>query len=164
MGVLLTMKSVHLSYNISVYKANIAREKQSHQLSHKDETIQVTCLVNCSVDVRAGRWWRICRGESRPLNTNATEECLAYHTESIKQICVDVRSSNANSHASQAIMVWPCLSSWYVAEGHTTRNSQGNVSVITAAQSCSSFSPTHGGIARLSTPRATVCKFHAHRN
>ena len=41
---------------------------------------------------------------------------------------------------------------------------QGNVSVVAAAQSCSSFLPIRGGIARLSRPRAIVCKFSAHRN
>ena len=41
---------------------------------------------------------------------------------------------------------------------------RGNVSVVSAAQSCSSFSPTRGGMARLSRPRATVCRFPAHRN
>ena len=40
---------------------------------------------HCSVDARAGRWRRIWRSESRPLKTNATGECLAYHTESINQ-------------------------------------------------------------------------------
>ena len=42
--------------------------------------------------------------------------------------------------------------------------SRGNVSVVAASQSCSSFLSTRGGMARLSWPRATVCKFHAQRN
>ena len=40
---------------------------------------------------------------------------------------------------------------------------RGNVSVVgAAAQSRSSFLPTRGGMARLSRPRATVCKFTDH--
>ena len=66
----------------------------------------------------------------QPFETNATEECLAYHTESIKQtnkrICVATgryprRTSGAitvNRKASQAIMVRPSLSSWYVAKDY----------------------------------------------
>ena len=41
---------------------------------------------------------------------------------------------------------------------------QGNVSVVAGAQSCFSFLPTSGGMARLSLPRAIVCKFPAHIN
>ena len=41
---------------------------------------------------------------------------------------------------------------------------RGNVSVVAAAQSCYSFLPTRGGMARLSKPRASVCKFPAHGN
>ena len=39
----------------------------------------------CIADVRAGRWRRIERSKSRPLKTNATGECLAYHAESMKE-------------------------------------------------------------------------------
>ena len=71
----------------------------------------------CSMDVRAGRWRRIWRGESRLLKTNATEECLAYCTGSIKQILwqqVDILAGCQRSlyyQASQAIniMVRPRL-------------------------------------------------------
>ena len=41
---------------------------------------------------------------------------------------------------------------------------QGNVSVVAAAQSCSSLLPSRGRMARLSRPSATACKFPAHRN
>ena len=41
---------------------------------------------------------------------------------------------------------------------------QGNVSVVAGAQSCFSFLPTSGGMARLSRPRAIVCKFPTHIN
>ena len=41
---------------------------------------------------------------------------------------------------------------------------QGNVSVVAAAQSCSSFLPTRRRMARLSRPRACVCKFPAQWN
>ena len=39
----------------------------------------------CSRDVRAGRWLRILRDESKPLKVNATGWCLAYHTETVKR-------------------------------------------------------------------------------
>ena len=41
---------------------------------------------------------------------------------------------------------------------------RGSLSVVAATRSCSSFLPTHRGIARLSRPRATVCRFHTHKN
>ena len=41
---------------------------------------------------------------------------------------------------------------------------RGNVSVVAAAQSCSSFLPARGGMTRLSRPRAPVCKFVDHWN
>ena len=39
-----------------------------------------------------------------------------------------------------------------------------NVSAAASAQSCSLFLPTLGGMARLTRPRAIVCKFPVHRN
>ena len=41
---------------------------------------------------------------------------------------------------------------------------RGSVSVVATAQSCSSLLPTRGLVARLSRPRAAVCKFPAHKN
>ena len=61
-----------------------------------------------------------CRGECRPFKTNATEECLAYHTESMKQTNMcgnrpislpDVRNSCCRPSAS-VVMIR------YRAEGH----------------------------------------------
>ena len=40
----------------------------------------------CSLDVRAVRWLRIWRDESKPFKTNAAGGCLAYHTKNTKQI------------------------------------------------------------------------------
>ena len=40
------------------------------------------------MDVRAGCWRLIWKGGSRPLKTNGTEGCLAYHAESIERITV----------------------------------------------------------------------------
>ena len=37
------------------------------------------------MDMRAGRWWRSWRGESRLLKTNATGGSVAYHTENTTQ-------------------------------------------------------------------------------
>ena len=39
----------------------------------------------CSIDVRAGHLLQIWRDEYKPLKTNATGGCLAYHTQNIKQ-------------------------------------------------------------------------------
>ena len=41
---------------------------------------------------------------------------------------------------------------------------RGNVSAVAAAESCSSFLPICRGMARLSRPRASVCKFPVQRN
>ena len=84
----------------------------------------------CSMDKRSGRYRRIWKGESRPFITNVTEECLAYHTVNIKQtnMCDNRSTSSLNvrslyCQAFQAIIVRPCLSSWYAAKNHTSTNS-----------------------------------------
>ena len=109
-------------------------EKQSHQFSYKDKTLQVTCPCQyCSTNVRAGRWQQIWQDESKSLKTNAAGGCLVYHTESIKPTDThvnrpisspDIRnfyyqlSSVASYHGSamSAVMI-RCLN-------HTTGNSR----------------------------------------
>ena len=58
-------------------KSSNTMEKQSSLFSHNDYTLHL-CYHNCSMDMRAGRWRRIWRVESKPLKTNATGGCLAY--------------------------------------------------------------------------------------
>ena len=67
-------------------KASNTMEKQKPTvfLQRLNSTNHLSCPY-WSMDVTAGRRRRIWRGESRSLKTNATEECLAYHTGSIKQ-------------------------------------------------------------------------------
>ena len=103
-------------------------------LSHEDSTLQITFLV----DTALWMWKLYVDGGSeeandfRLLKTDATEGYLAYDAESIKwpnmygnrSISLpDISSCYDNCQALQVIMVWPCLSSWYTAEDHVTRNS-----------------------------------------
>ena len=54
------------------------------------------------MDVKAGRWRLIWRGKFRPLETDATEECLAYHTESISPttMCGNGSTSSPDDRSS----------------------------------------------------------------
>ena len=70
------------------------------------------------MDVRAGRCWRIRRGEARSLKTNATAECLGYHREDkSKRKCMEAgqyprrpseplkgRKLSCFSHVRQAVI------------------------------------------------------------
>ena len=94
--------------------------------SRYDHFVQKVFLI---VDQFAGD------GESRPVKTNATGRCLAYHTETIKRTILYGNMVNIfagrrelftiNRQASQAIAVRPCLRSWYAAENHGTKNNIG---------------------------------------
>ena len=85
------------------------------------------CCQYCSMDVEAGCWMRIWRDESKPLKTNVSGGCFAYYAENTKRTNMHDRTSWScivNRQASQVIMVWPCLPSWYFAKNHTTLNSR----------------------------------------
>ena len=70
------------------------------------------------MDVRAGRWLRIWRDESKPLKTNASGACLTYHTKNTKRTNIydnrsifspEVRNFNQKPSDVAIIMVRPCL-------------------------------------------------------
>ena len=100
----------------------------TQRLNFSNHLSSNTALWLLDLDVNWGPW----RGESRPLKTNATWGCLAYHTEMIKRtILYGNRSTSSpgvgsffsiNRQVSQVIMVRPRLPSWYAAENRTARN------------------------------------------
>ena len=49
-----------------------------------NSTCHLSCQYYCT-DATVARWRRIWRRECKPLKTNATGECLAYHTWSTKR-------------------------------------------------------------------------------
>ena len=71
-----------------------------------------------SVDVRTGCWRRVWRVDFRLLKTNASGGIEQTNMCGNRSICsADVRSFTVNRQASQVIVVWPGLSSWYAAKG-----------------------------------------------